>query len=83
MKDHGIKPWREEGLSKLVDIEGSLPPSLGEMYPNKVIRQKCMDEQAAHGKTQMMSEESLLRVEARTLNLGGIQKDHLSSQRSG
>lgn len=34
----------------------------------------------APGKTQMMSEESLLRVEARTLNLGGIQKDHLSSR---
>jgi len=85
-------PWNKTlegrgGSRKLVNIQGSPPPSSGAMHPNKEeVRQKCqvasMDEQGAPGQSQTQ-EGSLQRVESRTGSLGGKQRNCPSSQGSG
>ncbi|KAJ7407071.1 hypothetical protein BTVI_64078 [Pitangus sulphuratus] len=66
---HGIKPWREERRRNLVNIQGSSPPSSGEMHPNKEETgqkcQVCVDEQGAP-ESKQTQKGSLQRVEART-----------------
>jgi len=74
------------GPRKLVNIQGSPPPSSGAMLPNKEeARQKhqeaCMNEQGAPGQTQAQK-ESLQRVEASTGSLGLIQGNCESGQGS-
>jgi len=72
---------------KMVNIQGSPPPSSGAMCPNEEeVSQKCqeacIDEQGAPGQTQTQK-GSHQRLKARTGGLGGIQRDFLSSQVSG
>ncbi|GAB0206735.1 mitochondrial enolase superfamily member 1 [Grus japonensis] len=75
----GQSPGGKRGPRQLVSIQGSPPPSSGEMHPNKEeVRQKCeeacMDEQAGPGQSQMQK-GSLQRVEARAGSLGRIQRN--------
>jgi len=57
------------------------------MHPNEVVvkqkcQEACMGKQDAPGQTQAQK-GSLQRLEARTGNLGGIQRNCLSSQGAG
>jgi len=85
---HGTrtKPWREVGPRKLVNAQGSPPPSSGWWIPTKRKSGKngmvYMDEQVAPEQTRTQK-GSLQRVEARTGSLGGIQRNCLNSQASG
>ena len=78
----GCGPGGKAGLRKLVNIQGSPPPSSRGVQPIKYdIRQKCLegcvDEQVAPGQTQTQK-GSIQRVATRTGNLGGTQRCCLS-----
>jgi len=77
-KSSGIWLWRERGPRKLVDVQGSPPPSSREVHPREQkVRPKClqacMDEQGASGKIRAQK-GSMQKVEARADNVGRKQR---------